>query len=435
MSGICDATFSRIISISAHSMPEIEINAMTFGPYGVGRIDGKSVMVAQAVPGDLLEVATATERRDYVIARIERIVRPGAARRETPCAYLPRCGGCDWQQIAYPAQVALKAQLIAAEFRHVLGVELDPNGLVEAAPAEFEYRSRTRFKTAPGGRVGFHQAGSNSIVEIDRCMVAATPDRMPVALATALGRRCVEIEVVCDRGGEVQVASLARAPGNAEVSRAHQVMRTDDAIRGIVLRGGGAREVVGDAKISFELEPECVIEIDADLFSQVNRAQNLRLVATVVAMAAVRDGTALLDLFCGAGNFSLPLARRGARVTGVDADALAIAGAQHNAARMGLRDAQFIAMKAAETARFFERAHYRPELVIIDPPRSGALDLMTAVARLRPRAVIYVSCDTTTLVRDLQSLCASGYEIGRVQAFDFFPNTHHAEVAVHALLT
>jgi 23S rRNA (uracil1939-C5)-methyltransferase len=416
-------------------MPEIEINAMTFGPYGVGRIDGKSVMVPQAVPGDLLEVAVTSERRDYAIARIDRIVRSGANRRETPCEYLPRCGGCDWQQIDYPAQVVLKAQLIAAEFRHVLGLELDPAGLVEAAPAEFAYRSRTRFKTTAGGRVGFHEAGSNSIVEVDRCMVAAMPGRMPTALAAALGRRCAEIEVVSDRDGEVQVANLTKAPGNAEVSRARQVISADGVIRGIVLRGGGAREVVGDAKISFELEPECVIEIDADLFSQVNRAQNLRLVAAVIAMADVRDGAAVLDLFCGAGNFSLPLARRGARVTGVDADALAIAGAHQNAARMGFTQAQFIAMKAAETARFFERAHYRPDLVIIDPPRSGALELMAVVARLRPPAVIYVSCDTTTLVRDLQSLCASGYQIGRVRAFDFFPNTHHAEVAVHALLT
>jgi 23S rRNA (uracil1939-C5)-methyltransferase len=212
-------------------------------------------------------------------------------------------------------------------------------------------------------------------------------------------------------------------------------MRSDELVGGIVLRGGGVREVVGQVKISFELERECEVEIDADLFSQVNRAQNLRLVAAVIAMAAVHEGTAVLDLFCGAGNFSLPLARRGARVTGVDADSLAVAGAQHNAARMGLREAQFIAMKAAETARFFERTHYRPDLVIIDPPRTGALDLMVAVARLRPRAVIYVSCDTTTLVRDLQTLRASGYEIDRVCAFDFFPNTHHVEVAVHALLT
>lgn len=415
-------------------MPEIEINTMTFGPYGVGRIDGKSVMVPHAAPGDRLEVALKSERRDYAIARIDRIIRPGSTRREPPCQFLPRCGGCDWQQIEYQAQVVLKAELIAAEFRHVLGVELDPNGLVEAAPGEFAYRSRTRFKTS-GASVGFHEAGSNSIVKIDRCMVAAAPDRIPVALARALGRRCTEIEVVSDREGEVQVANLAKAPGNGEVSRARQVMRDDLAIRGIVLRGGNQREVIGDATILFELEPACAIEIDADLFSQVNRAQNVKLIAAVVAMAAVRAGVPLLDLFCGAGNFSLALARRGARVTGVDADALAIAGAQKNAARMGLKDAQFIAMKAAETARFFDRAHYRPEIVIVDPPRTGALELMSAVARLRPRAVIYVSCDTATLVRDLQCLTANGYEISRVRGFDFFPNTHHAEVAVHALLT
>src|ERR1700726_1028618 len=287
-------------------MPEIEINTMTFGPYGLGRLDGKSVMVPHAAPGDRLEVALKSERRDYAIARIDRIIRPGSTRRQPPCRFLPRCGGCDWQQIEYPAQVALKAELIAAEFRHVLGVELDSRGLVEAAPAEFAYRSRTRFKTN-GASVGFPEAGSNSIVEIDRCIVAAAPDRIPVALATALGRRCTEIEVVSDRDGEVQVANLAKAPGNAEVSRAYQVMRGDSAIRGIVLRGGNQREVVGDAKMWFELEPDCMIEIDADLFSQVNRAQNLKLVGAVVAMAAVRADMPVLDLFCGAGNFSLPL--------------------------------------------------------------------------------------------------------------------------------
>jgi 23S rRNA (uracil1939-C5)-methyltransferase len=416
-------------------MPEIEINTMTFGPYGVGRIDGKSVMVPHAAPGDLLEVALKSERRDYAIARIDRVIRPGANRREPPCRFLPRCGGCDWQHIEYSAQVALKAQLIAAEFRHVLGVDLDPEGLVEAAPAEFAYRSRTRFKTGAGGCVGFHEAGSNSIVEIDRCMVAAAPDRVPRALAAALGKRCSEIEVANDDHGELQIAHLAKAPGNAEVSRARDVMSRDGAIRGIVLRGGNERRVIGEAKISFDLEPGCTIEIDADLFSQVNRAQNVKLIATVASMAAVGEKTGVLDLFCGAGNFSLPLARRGARVTGVDADALAIAGAQQNAARMGLKDAQFIAMKASETARFFDRARYRPDVVIVDPPRTGALDLMGSVARLHPPAVIYVSCDTTTLVRDLQSLRANGYEIDRVRGFDFFPNTHHVEVAVHALLT
>jgi 23S rRNA (uracil1939-C5)-methyltransferase len=416
-------------------MPQIEITAMTFGPYGIGHSDGKAVMAPHAVPGDLVEVKIATDRRDYAIAKIERVLRASRDRREPPCPYLPRCGGCDWQQVEYSAQLRLKAGLIAAEFHRALGVEIDADGLIEPARDEFGYRSRIRLKVGTDGRLGFHELGSNSLVAIDRCIVAAGELRMPVELARALGRRCMEIEVVGGNRGEVLVAYLAKPPSAAEVAQAQRIVASDGRIAGIILRGGGGREVVGKAEIAVEIESGCVIEAEADLFSQVNRAQNLRLVAAVIEMAGVSEETNTLDLFCGAGNFSLPMARRGAQVTGVDADTLAIDAARRMAARMGLREAQFIAMRAAETANFLARARYRPEVVIMDPPRTGAPDLMEPIVRLRPRSVIYVSCDPSTLVRDLRSLVTGGYRIDRVRAFDFFPNTHHVEVAVNALLT
>jgi 23S rRNA (uracil1939-C5)-methyltransferase len=143
----------------------------------------------------------------------------------------------------------------------------------------------------------------------------------------------------------------------------------------------------------------------------------------------------VLDLYCGAGNFSLPASRRGARVTGVDADAGAIAAASRNATRLNFRDAQFVAMKASATADFLHRARYRPEVIILDPPRTGAPDLMEPIIKLRAASVIYVSCDVTTLARDFRVLTAAGYKVNRVRGFDFFPNTHHVEIAVHALLT
>jgi 23S rRNA (uracil1939-C5)-methyltransferase len=141
----------------------------------------------------------------------------------------------------------------------------------------------------------------------------------------------------------------------------------------------------------------------------------------------------VLDLFCGAGNFSLPAARRGAAVMGVDAEALAVAAAARNAARLDLERAEFAAMEAAELARFLLRARYRPEVVIMDPPRSGARELVEPLLRMRAARVIYVSCDVATLARDLRALCAGGYQIAAVRAFDFFPNTHHVEVV--AVLT
>lgn len=416
-------------------MHRVEITAMTYGPYGLGRLDGKTVMVANVSPGDVVDVESVSQRRDYTIARIARVVQPGADRREPPCPFLPRCGGCDWQQIEYGAQVRLKAELLAAEFRRALGFDLELDRLVEPAPAEFGYRARVRLKTGLGGRVGFHELGTNSIVAIDHCMVAAPELRMPVELALALGRRGSEIEVVACDGREVLVAHLGKAPGPGDIACAQRIVDSEDRVVGIVLRGAAARRVVGEAAVALEVEPGCVIEADADLFSQVNRPQNMKLVGAVHEMAAVCPGTRVLDLFCGAGNLSLPAARRGGEVTGVDADALAVAAARRNAERMGLRAAQFVAMRAAQTAHFLARARYHAEVVILDPPRTGALDLIEPIVRLKPHSVIYVSCDPSTLVRDLRALLAGGYQIARVRAFDFFPNTHHLEVVVHALLT
>ncbi|MGB0061364.1 class I SAM-dependent RNA methyltransferase [Candidatus Binatus sp.] len=416
-------------------MPEIEINAMTFGPFGVGRHDGKAVMVPGAVAGDIVDVEIVSERRDYAVAKIREVIRASAERRVAPCPFLPRCGGCDWQHIGYAAQVRFKGEVVARELSHALNIEIDPAGLVEPAPAEFGYRSRIRLRVGAKGVLGFYEAGSNTIVEIDSCMVAEAGLRMPLHLARSLGKRVEEIEVVRDGAREVQVAHLKKPATDEDLRRARNVLESDGEIAGIVLRSGTHRATVGDTAIAIELEPGLSLEVDADLFSQVNRAQNQKLVASVMEMAAIHEASAVLDLFCGAGNFSLPASRRGARVTGVDDDAGAIAAASRNAARLNCRDAQFIAMKASATADFLHRARYRPDVVILDPPRTGALDMMDPIVKLRAPSVIYVSCDVTTLARDLRVLADARYKINRVRAFDFFPNTHHVEIAVHALLT
>jgi 23S rRNA (uracil1939-C5)-methyltransferase len=416
-------------------MPQVTISAMTFGPYGLGRVGGRTAMVAGAAPGDELEVAITSERRGHALARVVRVITPGPGRRHPPCPFLPRCGGCDWQHLDYPAQIRAKAEIVASRFAGALDVSLAPEGLIEPAPEEFGYRSRVRLKVDSAGRLGFYEAGTNALVAIDRCIVAALEIRLPHELARALGRNLREIEVVRNFDREVLAARLAATPRAAERARADAVMSADAAIQGIILSGGGRRVVVGDPEVTLEVEEGLVLKADADRFSQVNHAQNRRLVAAVMEMAAVEAGLELLDLFCGAGNLSLAAARRGARVTGVDADELAVSAAARNAARLSLGRANFVAMKAAEMARFLARARYRPQTVILDPPRTGAADLMEPIAKLRPRAVIYVSCDVATLLRDLRTLVHHGYRVARVRGFDFFPNTHHVELAAHLLLT
>ncbi len=224
------------------------------------------------------------------------------------------------------------------------------------------------------------------------------------------------------------VAYFKRPFNSASRARARRIVEDDPQIAGAVLRAGRAREVIGDVAIALELEPGLELQADADLFSQINRAQNLKLVATAMEMASPLSGARVLDLFCGAGNFGLPAARRGAAVTGVDTDARAVAAAARNAARLGFERAEFAAMAAGEHVRFLLRAHYRPEVVIMDPPRGGARELVAPLLRMRPARVIYVSCDLATFARDLREFSGGGYRVAELRAFDFFPNTHHAEM-------
>jgi 23S rRNA (uracil1939-C5)-methyltransferase len=415
-------------------MPEIEVSAMTFGPYAVARLDGLTVMVPNAAPGDRLEVSIASRRRDFSLARIERIIAPGPDRRVPPCPFLPRCGGCDWQHLQYPAQLRAKAELIAAGLRRA-NIDVNAENLIAAAPEEFGYRSRVRLKVGRDGKLGFYQFGSNDLVEIDRCIVASPGLRLPSALASALWRNLDEIEVVESGQREVVTVMMRKPPSAAEVERARMIVEQDAAMQGIILRNGRVRQVIGDPAITIKVEDGLDLTIDADLFSQVNHAQNRKLVATVMEMAAIERGMRVLDIFCGAGNLSLPAARRGAIVNGIDSDELAIAAAAKNAQRLGFAATKFSAGKAIEAVNFLLRARYRPQVVILDPPRTGAAELMEAMVKMHPRSIIYVSCDVSTLARDLRVLIEAGYRAERIRGFDFFPNTHHAEIAAHLLLT
>jgi 23S rRNA (uracil1939-C5)-methyltransferase len=393
-------------------------------------------MVPHSVPGDLLDVTIQSEHGGYAIGHIVRVIAPGAARRSPPCVFLPRCGGCDWQHIEYHEQVRLKAQTVVDEFRHALGVELDAATLVEPAPSEFEYRSRVRLKVGPRGAIGLYESASNRMVEIDRCLVADCRLESAGRLARALGRDLLEVEVVRQsEARQVLVAHLKKSAGAEQIRGVRRVLESDPSTAGIVLRAGESRTVVGDAEVAIEIESGVVLRSDADLFSQVNRPQNQKLVRCALEMAAPTPQCSMLDLFCGAGNFSIPAARRGAQVTGVDADAAAISAAARNAQRLGCAETRFVAMEARELVAFLHRARSRPEIVLLDPPRTGAAELMEPIMRLCPARVVYVSCDVATLVRDLRMLCAEKYRISRVRAFDFFPNTHHVEIVAGAVLT
>jgi len=204
-------------------------------------------------------------------------------------------------------------------------------------------------------------------------------------------------------------------------------------VRGTVVTGAGARLVAGDPTVRVALEPGLALEVPADVFTQVNPGANPSLVATVVALGAFAPGAHVLDLYCGAGTLSLPLARRGVTVLGIERSRVAVEAARANAARLRLAAATF---RADDVARALAGPLPGPlDAVVLDPPRTGAAAAVPALAALRPPRIVYVSCDPATLARDVRVLLGAGYRLGRVQPIDVFPQTYHVECVATLRLT
>ncbi|MGH7839019.1 MAG: hypothetical protein ACREQC_14500, partial [Candidatus Binataceae bacterium] len=265
-------------------MKRFEISAMTFGPYGLGHVDGKTVMAPNVAPGDLIETTITAEHQDYALGGVPRVVQAGADRREPPCIYLPRCGGCDWQQIKYAAQLRLKTELLAAEFRRAFAIELDPLGLVVPAPAEFGYRARVRLKVGRDGVLGFQELQTNRQVPVERCLVAVAELEAAAGLARALRPRCAEIEIVAGDAGQVLIAHLSQPASGSAIAAARAILELDRRVAGVILRSPGGRHLVGDVSVGLTPEAGCEIRAAADCFSQINQAQNARLVAAVMEL-------------------------------------------------------------------------------------------------------------------------------------------------------
>jgi 23S rRNA (uracil1939-C5)-methyltransferase len=378
---------------------ELVIDSLAAGGEGVGRdADGRVVFVPFAAPGDRLRVRVVEAHPRFARAEIEAIVEAGPGRVTPRCPVFGRCGGCAWQHLAYETQVEAKRAILRDALVRIGGLADAPLDFV-ASPAAYAYRSRARL-LAEGGAIGFRERRSHAVCAIDACPLLAPP------LDAALG-------------------ALAAGPA-IEAGEWELALGSDGAVRAVPLaRSGGAKRVA----ISAAGER---IEISAGVFAQAN-ALLLDALATEV-IAAAGEGGELLELFAGAGFFTIALARRFARTTAVESDARAVADLAHNVRAAGLRPVRVVEA-ASETVLADARAQrVAPEVVVLDPPRGGIGTRASGdLARLPARRVVHVSCDPATLARDLGVLVSRGFALERVVGFDLFPQTPHVEAV--AVLT
>jgi 23S rRNA (uracil1939-C5)-methyltransferase len=395
------------------------------------------IFVPAAAPGDRVRIRIVEQHGSYARAAVVHRCASGPTYREPPCPWIAKCGGCPWQHVDYGAQLAAKAQNVRESLQRIAGVTAARLLPILAAPSEWSYRHRIRLHTAIGGGVGYRRPRSHELVPIEHCLIAEpalsallTPLRALVAkLATPLD----DIELVSNgRGATVVDATAHGRFRERDGAIVQQWLHATPAVAGVGVRGRVWSRRFGDTRLQVTSEigaPPVVQRLGS--FTQVNPAANLLLVRTVVDF--VGADARVLDLFCGAGNLSLPLARIATSVMGVDQDACSVADGAASAAAAGLTNVRF---EAGTADRFLRRNGLgNAEVVVLDPPRSGAATVATQLARLKAARIVYVSCEPTTLARDTRTLVAAGYDIDRVQAIDLFPQTEHVETVLEAVLT
>ncbi|MBX3023852.1 23S rRNA (uracil(1939)-C(5))-methyltransferase RlmD [bacterium] len=410
---------------------------MAYGAHAVARVDGKVIFVRGAAPHEEVEVALRETRPRYAFADVVAVRRPSAARRHPPCAYLPRCGGCPWQHLDYAAQLAAKRRIVAEQLRRLAGLTV-PVQAPLPSPREYGYRRRLKLRVADGV-VGFHAAASHDLVAVDHCLLAephvdAALAWLP-ALVAALRAALRRLEVA-SRGEGARVVVAGEAEGGwhaADEAACRAWLAAHPAVAGLVLRGRGWTRVWGDAVVSVVGAAAPPLQVHAPGFTQVNDAANRLLIEQVVAAVAPRPGMRVLDLYAGAGNLSLPLRRAGALVTAVEQDRTAAADARAQADSEPGTPLRMLAMTAERAVAELAGAGERFDAVILDPPRSGAAACVAALLRIAAPRLVYVSCDPSTLARDLRPL-HTAYRIDGVQPIDFFPHTYHVETVVTATL-
>jgi 23S rRNA (uracil1939-C5)-methyltransferase len=415
------------------------IESLSHEGRGVARIDGKVTFIDGALPGEEVRIRYQRHRAKHDVAETVEVLAASPDRVTPHCPHFGVCGGCLLQHQAPAAQIAAKQASLANLLAHI-GKVSPQRWLPPLTGPVWGYRRRARLgahyvSRSEGMLVGFREARSRFLADLHGCPILdeRIGRRLP-ALRTLLAslscaNRIPQVEVACgDDGAALILRHLAPfSTGDLDRLRAFarehgvQIWRQPQGPDSVV-----PVEPAEPPPLSYRLDDGSVMEFGPTDFVQVNAAMNRRTVSQALDLLELAPTDEALDLFCGIGNFTLPIARRVARVTGIEASETLLARARYNAARNGIANADFRpANLYAEDAPW---PPVRADKLLLDPPRQGAIDILKRMPDERPSRIVYVSCYPSTLARDSQYLVhVLGYRLAAAGVMDMFPHTSHVE--------
>ena len=431
---------------------------------GIGKIDGFTLFIKDAVLGDEVEVKIMKAKKNYAYAKLEKVVTPSCYRVEPKCRFHKQCGGCQIQAMDYAKQLEFKHNKVRNNLIRIGGLDAEYVDSIMESPVGMEtpfyYRNKAQFpfgKNKEGKTItGFYAGRTHSIIENTDCALGVDENKVILEkilkymeeekvasyeeethkglLRHALIRKgfatgqlmvCLVINGKKLPAEDKLVQSLLEVEGMTSISVSVNTEKTN------VIMGKEIRLLYGSEQIEDEIDG-ITFKISPLSFYQVNPVQTERIYSQALKYADLNGDETVWDLYCGIGTISLFLARCAKHVYGVEIVPQAIDDAKENAARNGIENVNFYVGKAEVVLpEKYEKEGIFADVIVVDPPRKGCdEDCLNTMVQMQPKRIVYVSCDSATLARDLRILCDGGYEIKKIRAFDQFAHTGHVETVV-----
>ena len=441
---------------------ELTVDSLAYGGNGVARLNGFVVFVRRGLPGDTVRARVTKVKRGWAEALATEVITPSARRVEAPCAHYPACGGCRFQDLAYEAQIAEKADQVRDALQRIGGIADPPLEPILPAESQFHYRNKLEYSftdTPKGAALGFHRAGRwDEVLEVERCWLTtvlgnairdavrewAQEEGLPAFDQEAQTGYLRHLVVREGRNTGQALVQLVTAPGDLQgADRFVDALRAFPEVRSIHWAVNDSPAEVTNLPANLLWGEEAIEEevlglrfrVRPNAFLQTNTAMAERLYELAIDYAGLTGTETVYDLYCGIGTIGLAMAGRALTVWGVEVSEESVACAIENAGLNQVSNAAFFAGEVGSSLEDLAERAGKPDVVVVDPPRAGLSGkALRRLGRLEAPRLVYVSCNPTTLAGNVKELAADwGYRLERVRPVDMFPHTPHVESV--ALLT
>ena len=441
----------------------LEMTVEDFGAQGEGicRHEGMAVFVPRALPGERILAQIVKVEKRHAFARVVEVLEASPVRAEPPCPYYVQCGGCVCQHMDYPSQLRFKQKQVEGVMRHIAGLDIEVQETI-GMEEPWHYRNKTALPVAGNIEkplIGYYAQRSHRVVEIDKCLIAREQSDTANSVVRAWMQEC-KIAPYCEethkglirhvmtrvnRKGESMVVLVIN--GDALPKWQTLLEKLQEALPGLISLCISVNKARGNVILGRSYDvlwgkdrlPDVLCGHEFQLsplsFFQVNPVQTEKLYGTALKFAGLEGNELVADVYCGAGTISLMLARHARHVVGIEIVPQAIADAKENARRNGVENAEFRVGAAEDVLPKLVEDGLRPDVIVIDPPRKGCEEsVLKAIAKAKPKRVVYVSCNPATQARDAKILCENGYDATACQPVDMFCQTAGVENVMQFIL-